>query len=305
MGGFLLCTTEAHKIPTTIASRCQQFSFRSVEFGEVLGRLRWICEQEGIAADDEALAVLTQAGEGSVRDSLSALDQAIACFGEKLQGPEVRSLLGMFSVESMGQVSEALTQGDAARMLEIVGELERNGRNLQHFCRELSRYFRNLLVARIAGSESRLIAATDEEKARLGSIAAGFSQEDLSRYLHLTLDLFRQLQYSLQPRLHLELGLVRLVYAGKLTAIEDVLASMGGAPAPATGTPSSGNRPRSAPASTPRSSSPAAEAEGPRGELETALVRTPAAKSEDLQRRRGGAFRDRAGRERIEIHRPE
>src|SRR4030088_767317 len=72
---FVLCTTEVHKIPTTIASRCQQFSFRSVEFGELVGRMRWICEQEGISANDEVLAVLAQVGEGSVRDSLSALDQ--------------------------------------------------------------------------------------------------------------------------------------------------------------------------------------------------------------------------------------
>ena len=230
---FVLCTTEAHKIPTTIASRCQQFSFRSVNFAEVNGRLKWICEQEGIQADEESLAVLTLAGEGSVRDSQSALDQAIACFGSELKGPEVRSLLGMFSVESMGQVTQALAEGDAARMLEIVGDLERNGRDLQHFCRELSRYFRNLLVAKIAGPGTQLIAATEEEKARMGLTAEGFSQEDLSRYLHLTLELFRQLQYSLQPRLHLELGLVRLVYAGKLTSIEDALTGLGGAATPA------------------------------------------------------------------------
>src|SRR6266700_2914778 len=78
---FMLCTTESHKIPTTILSRCQQFNFRSVEFGELVERMRWICGQEGVEADDEALAVLAQSGEGSVRDSLSALDQAIASSG--------------------------------------------------------------------------------------------------------------------------------------------------------------------------------------------------------------------------------
>src|ERR1700719_4858769 len=91
---FILCTTEVHKIPTTIASRCQQFSFRSVDFAEVVERMEWICKQEGIQADAEALSVLAQAGEGSVRDSLSALDQAIACCGTTLNGADVRSLLG-------------------------------------------------------------------------------------------------------------------------------------------------------------------------------------------------------------------
>ena len=84
---FVLCTTEAHKIPATIASRCQQFSFRSVDFEELVARMAWICEQEGIEADPEALAVLAQAGEGSVRDSLSALDQAIACCGDEARTP--------------------------------------------------------------------------------------------------------------------------------------------------------------------------------------------------------------------------
>ncbi len=163
---FVLCTTEAHKIPTTIASRCQQFSFRSVDFNEVVGRMRWICEQEGIEAEEEALAVLGQSGEGSVRDSLSALDQAIACCGAKLDAAEVRQLLGMFSLESLHEVTAALEQSDSRQMLEIVQELERNGRNLQHFCRELARYFRNLLVTKVAGAETTLITG---HRARTGA----------------------------------------------------------------------------------------------------------------------------------------
>src|SRR5437016_8200963 len=105
---LILCTTEAHKVPTTIASRCQQFSFRSVDFAEVVGRMEWICKQEGIEAGQEVLSVLAQAGEGSVRDSLSALDQAIACCGTTLSAADVRSLLGMFSLDSLAQVSQAL-----------------------------------------------------------------------------------------------------------------------------------------------------------------------------------------------------
>jgi DNA polymerase-3 subunit gamma/tau len=228
---FLLCTTEVHKIPTTIASRCQQFSFRSVDFAEIVDRMAWICGQEGIEADAEALAALAQAGEGSVRDSLSALDQAIACCGAKLDPVEVRNLLGMFSLDSLHQVTQALSAADSRRMLDIVLELERNGRNLQHFCRELARYFRNLLVAKLAGPNTLLIAASPREQEQLAEIAAGFTEEDLTRYLQLTLDLFQDLQTSLQPRLHLEIGLVRLVQLGKLLPIEEALASLG-KPAP-------------------------------------------------------------------------
>jgi DNA polymerase-3 subunit gamma/tau len=230
---FILCTTEVHKVPTTIASRCQQFSFRSVDFVEVVRRMTWICEQEGIEADPEVLSVLAQAGEGSVRDSLSALDQGIACCGTRLSAAEVRGLLGMFSLDSLDQITQALIALDSRKMLEVVMELERNGRNLQHFCRELARYFRNLLVSKVAGPNTRLIAASAPEQERLAKIAAGFSEEDLTRYLHLTLELFKDLQTSLQPRLHLEIGLLRLVQAGKLTTVEEALAGLkGGEPSP-------------------------------------------------------------------------
>src|SRR5579862_7661758 len=111
---FLLCTTEAHKIPATIASRCQHFSFRSVDFEELTARMAWICQQEGIETDPDTLAILAQAGEGSVRDSLSALDQAIACCGAKLDAAEVRALLGAFSLESLHRITEALAAGDSA-----------------------------------------------------------------------------------------------------------------------------------------------------------------------------------------------
>jgi DNA polymerase-3 subunit gamma/tau len=249
---FILCTTESHKIPATIASRCQHFSFRSVDFEDLTRRMAWICEQEGIEADPDALAVLAAAGEGSVRDSLSALDQAIACCGAKLNATDVRALLGAFSIESLEKVSGALLAGDPQRMLEVVDELERNGHNLQHFSRELSRYFRNLMVARIAGPDRRLLAASDAQREQFVRIATQFSEEDLTRYLALSLELFSDLQTSLQPRFHLELGLVRLVHAGRLVSIEEALS--GAAPAPPP--PSSGPRPVAAPVAPPRQAAP-------------------------------------------------
>src|SRR5579864_7151992 len=132
---FILCTTEAHKIPSTIVSRCQQFSFRSVDFASLVARMEWIAQQEGIEADAEVLSVLAQAGEGSVRDALSALDQAIACCGNNLSAAEVRTLLGMFSLESLGRVTTALASNDSQEMFVVVAELEANGRSLQHFAR--------------------------------------------------------------------------------------------------------------------------------------------------------------------------
>ena len=143
-------------------------------------------------------------------------------------------------------------------MLDVVDELERNGQNLQHFSRELARYFRNLLVARISGAETRLIAASAQQRARLAEIAAGFSEEDLTRYLQLSLDLFRDLQFSLQPRFHLEIGLLRLVQAGRLLPIEEALSRVGPA-APQVRPPA----PQPAPVRPP-AARPAVEATPPR-----------------------------------------
>jgi len=227
---FILCTTEAYEIPNTIASRCQHFSFRSVDFVEVMNRMRFIVKEEGIEADDEVLAVVAHAGEGSVRDSLSALDQAIACCGKTLRVEEVRALLGVFAVSSLRSVAEAVHQQDGARMLDIVQELEATGQSLQHFSRELARYWRNLLVAKISGKPTRLIAGSDREQLAFLETSAAFSEEDLTRYLNLTLDLYKALQSSLQPRLHLELGLIKLVHAGRLQSIEAALAGLEKAP---------------------------------------------------------------------------
>jgi len=230
---FVLCTTEAHKIPATIASRCQHFSFRSVDFEDVVARMEWICGQESIQAEPEALAVLAQAGDGSVRDSLSALDQAIACCGTELKAAAIRDLLGAYSIDSLHQLTTALASRDSKRLLELVADLERNGHNLHHFSRELARYFRNLLVAKIAGSETRLIAASANERKTLASIAETFSEQDLTRYLQLSLDLYADLQRSTQPRLHMELGLLRMAEAGRLLPIEEAIAMLtGGEPAP-------------------------------------------------------------------------
>jgi DNA polymerase-3 subunit gamma/tau len=209
-----------------------------------------------------------------VRDSLSALDQAIACCGTRLDAVEVRGMLGLFSLDSLGEVTHALKAEDSRRMLDLVMELERNGRSLQHFCRELARYFRNLLVVKVAGANTRLIAASAHEQERLAEVASGFSEDDLTRYLQLTLDLFKDLQFSLQPRLHLEVGLLRLVQAGRLVSIEEALSDLGSGGS----TPAPMRKPPTAPPTPPPTAKsqppiPASAPTGPwRDRLHSALL---------------------------------
>ncbi len=238
---FLLCTTESHKIPSTIASRCQQFSFRSVDFAELVERMERIAKHEGIDADKETLGVLAAAGEGSVRDSLSAWIRRSPAAEPSCTPMRCAPCWECSRHRVLEQVASALAGGDAKKMLEVVAELEANGRSLQHFSRELARYFRNLLVEKIEGGVTRLVAASPAEQERMLATAGQFREEDLTRYLKLSLDLFRDLQSSLQPRLHLEMGLLRMVHAGKLQPIEEALAALsspGGRPAPPSGPPS-------------------------------------------------------------------
>ena len=224
---FVLCTTEAHKIPATIASRCQHFSFRSVDFEELVARMAWICEQEGIEADAEALAVLAQAGEGSVRDSLSALDQAIACCGASLNAAEVRALLGAFSLESLDQVTEALAASDSrphaatwwmswSATAATCSISAASWRAISAIC-----WWR-----RSRAPIPRLIAASPAERARTGTHrGAVFRRGSDALSAALARSFHAICKISLQPRFHLEIGLVRLVQAGRLVPIEEALAA--------------------------------------------------------------------------------
>ncbi len=238
---FILCTTEPHEFPATIVSRCQTFPFRTVELELVVKRMEWICGQEGVEADADALVTIALAGDGSIRDSLSTLDQAIACFGKKLEADPVRDLLGAIPAEITQTIVGALQEGKSDTMLEIVDRLFREGRNLQHFSAELTRYFRNLLVMKISGEATRLVATGDKEREQLGSCLQYFSEEDLMRYVNLLLDLYRDLQQASQPRLRLEVGLLKLVHAGQLESIERVLAGWGESQSsPPAGSPAGG-----------------------------------------------------------------
>ncbi len=243
---FVLATTEPHRIPTTIHSRCQSFHFRSVSFEEILSVLENVARQEKIKADAEALAVMTRAAEGSLRDALSILDQAIAYCGDKIDAAKVRELLGVVSEDVLERLVEAIRAQSADAVLQLVEELVRDGHSLQHFCREALRHIRNLLLVRVGGPAAALVEATGAERAHLEAAARAFSEEDLLRFFNTLLRTDGELRWSPHPRLHLELGLLKLVQAERLASVEEVLAELTGhAPAPRAATTSP----------TPRSSS--------------------------------------------------
>ncbi|MGA3294490.1 MAG: DNA polymerase III subunit gamma/tau [Candidatus Acidiferrales bacterium] len=244
---FILATTRAEDLVETIKSRAQLFQFRSLTFQEIAGEIERIAKAENLKIDSGAVAVLARAAEGSMRDGLSLLEQAIAYAGDAIADAQVRELLGVVAESVLDEIVEAIAAQSAERALALVHRLIGDGQNLQHFCREAIRHFRNLLVARVCGADSDLVAAPADERPRLAAQAAQFGEEDLTRFFNILLATDDDLRRKPDPRLHLELGLLRLINAQRLAPIEEALAELRGEARPKPARPAAGVPPRATP----------------------------------------------------------
>jgi DNA polymerase-3 subunit gamma/tau len=184
---FMLATTAPEDIPQTIRSRCQHFSFRAVKFEDILGQLRDLTGREKIKADEDALALLAEAGDGSMRDALSILDQAIASSTGDLTLEGVQQLIGAAPSHVLENVMDAVSRSSSEEVLRAVDELINEGHNPTHFARQLVRFLRNATVAKIAGKDSSLLQISGDERTRVSRVAELFSEEDLARHLQLML----------------------------------------------------------------------------------------------------------------------
>jgi DNA polymerase III subunit gamma/tau len=226
---FMLATTQPEDIPQTIRSRCQHFSFRAVKFDDIVGQLRDLVGREKIEADDDALALLAEAGDGSMRDALSILDQAIASSSGKLTADSVRNLVGAAPAHVLEQVMEAVARGASEEVLRQVDHLIGEGHSPTHFARQMVRFLRNATVAKIAGRDSSLLQISSEERERVERVAGLFGEEDLTRHLQIMLRTHGELGYKQEQRFHLELGLLKMAHAQRLLPIEQLLSDVAGA----------------------------------------------------------------------------
>jgi DNA polymerase III subunit gamma/tau len=226
---FMLATTQPEDIPQTIRSRCQHFSFRAVRFEEILGQLKDLVGREKIEADEDALALLAEAGDGSIRDALSILDQAIASCGGRLTADAVRQLAGAAPSAVLEEVMQAVARSSSEEVLRLVDRLISEGHSPTHFARQMVRFLRNSVVAKIAGADSSLLQISGDERARVARVAALFSEEDLARHLQIMLRTHGELGYRQEQRFHLELGLLKMAHAQRLLPIEELLSAVGAA----------------------------------------------------------------------------
>jgi len=223
---FVMATTQPEDLEDTIRSRSQHFHFRALTFAEITGRIEEIAAKEDLKIEPGALAVIARMAEGSLRDALSLLEQARAYCGDVIPDKEVRELLGVVPEDSLNELVAAIAEGSADRALGLVHTFQKEGRNLQHFCREAIRHMRNLLIARVCGADSDLIAATADQRPALAQAAAQFTEEDLTRFFQILLQTDDDLRRKPDARVHLEMGLLRLINAQRLAPMEELLAEL-------------------------------------------------------------------------------
>ncbi len=225
---FILATTELHKVPGTILSRCQHFNFRAISYREILQRLAFIASQEQVQIGERALSAIARASEGSLRDAQSLLDQVISLCGQEVDDEQVRDLLGIIPQQLLEGFTDAVIARDSKQILLLVDRLMTRGKSPQQLVRELLGHFRNLLVVKIAGKDSQLVAAPADDMERLEAFSTKLSEEDLTRFFQILVATDGELRWSSHPRLHLEMGLIRIVQAKRLVAMEELLAAFSG-----------------------------------------------------------------------------
>ena len=220
---FVMATTELHKVPDTILSRCQQFDFRTIALQKILGRLKEIAEAEKINISDEALREISRSGEGSMRDAQSNFDQVISFSGEKIETNDVIAALGIASAENLTKTISAIADKDSALALNVVEDLVERGQDLRNFSRDLLTFVRDLLIVKIAGESDSLLESAILSVDELKQHSAPFLETDLVRFFNSIAETESKMRDATEPRYLLEIGLIKLIEMRKLTPIEDLV----------------------------------------------------------------------------------
>lgn len=253
---FVLATTEPRKIPLTVMSRCQHLPFRRISFADIKARLSHITGSEGIKVTDTALNLIARAADGSIRDSLTILDQ-VASFAEEITDDDVMDLLGMADMEGLAVLAGALVEGDREAILRTVAELVERGTDLRAFARDLVKFFRDVLVMKLTKKPEEALDVGAEELAAIGKCATGVSIEHLSLLIPELIAAESGVKASFSPRIALEMALVKTSFLSMYRPVSEAIAALAGhgpdIPAPA-GNPA-------AVADTPKPKEPKAVAE--------------------------------------------
>jgi DNA polymerase-3 subunit gamma/tau len=223
---FIFATTEPHRLPPTVISRCQRYDFRRIALDDIVGQLKHICLQEGIEAEDSALFAVARKGDGSMRDSESIFDQVVAFSGDRLTYESVRQVLHFVDQETFFQLTDLIITNNSSGGFALAEEVVMSGYDIQDFLSGLEEHYRNLLVARATG-ETQLIEAPEDIRERYTRVAEQFSEGDLLRLLKITAQTMQAVKFSPQPRLKFEVALIDMIKMDSTIEISTLLSNMG------------------------------------------------------------------------------
>jgi DNA polymerase-3 subunit gamma/tau len=220
---FIFATTEFHKVPATIISRCQHFEFKKISQKELINHLIDITKKESITLSPFGLNLIAEAADGSLRDVLSLLDQAVAFSGEVISDEDLKEILGTISHNVLLQFSTAILEEDSDKVFSLVEEIIESGFDLRFFYKELIQHFRNLLLVRTVEYSQDLIPFAAEDLENLKKVAEKSSVEELLRYLVALQEGEQGLKFSSHPRIYLEALLVKLCHFKKIIPVADII----------------------------------------------------------------------------------
>jgi DNA polymerase-3 subunit gamma/tau len=266
---FIFATTEVHKVPVTILSRCQRYDFKLIPVQGIARRLDQVLALEGIQADSAAVQVLAREAAGSMRDAMSLLDQVIAFSGMKLTGDDVTRVLGVADRSVLHELGAALLEGNAAECLTIVARVAEQGFDIGHIAKDVLGHLRNLVVAKVCAVQSRdaasvreLLELADEELSLVMALAAKAEVDDLTRCFQGFSRSFDDIVRSGQPRMALEMALVRLARRPPLLPLDELLSRVAELEKRLSTPPPSGPLPRGSGGPVRGGSAPTAPAQG-------------------------------------------
>jgi DNA polymerase-3 subunit gamma/tau len=223
---FIFATTEPHKIPPTVISRCQRFDFRRIPFNDILSHLVHIAGEEEISISEESLHLIAKEADGSLRDSQSLLDRIISFAGNTVADDQVVAILGAIERNLLYEASEAIVNKDVRKCLDLIDSLYTQGYDLTQFYHAFLEHLRNLLVAKLSREPARLIHVPDAELAELERQAKEVEAEDLHRYFRLLFAAEEEIARSSSPRVALEVCFLRMVQMKSLASLQSLIAQL-------------------------------------------------------------------------------
>lgn len=223
---FVFATTEPHKVPITIQSRCQCFHFRRIPLQKIMDQLLWISEQEGISVDTDSARIIARASEGSMRDAQSLLDQVVSFSGDTITHEETRLVLGTLEQQILDESLQALITGDAAQVLNLVDKLHSTGVDLVEYCLELQSLFRNLLMIKILKDPGSVTPLSTDEIEKLTPLSKTVEEDRLLSFIEHLNRTEEEIRRSTHPRIVLEMALIRMTRIQPLRDFKEILSQL-------------------------------------------------------------------------------